>query len=229
MQELERLVNDTGVALVGSLEGPVAFGFTERTGGVSKPPFASLNLGSHVGDAPEAVQENRRRVLAALGCEEALGRLIVPNQVHGDHVVTVSSSDAAALGEARAEATAGADAVVCTVPGVPVLLCFADCVPVIVVCPGGFAVVHSGWRARMRKSPERRRVHWVRPRAARRAICVHILARTSWVMNTRSPLSSSSSSPSGSPISTVGPADARPFARHHASTRSCRFGGRLGS
>ena len=55
MQELERLVNDTGVALVGSLECPVAFGFTERTGGVSKPPFASLNLGSHVGDAPEAV------------------------------------------------------------------------------------------------------------------------------------------------------------------------------
>ena len=41
---------------------------------------------------------------------------------------------------------AGADAVVCTVPGVPVLLCFADCVPVVVVCSGGFAVVHSGWR-----------------------------------------------------------------------------------
>ena len=146
MQELERLVDDTGVALVGSLEGPVAFGFTERTGGVSKPPYTSLNLGSHVGDAPEAIQENRRRVLAALGCKKALDRLIVPNQVHGDHVVIVPSSDTAALAEARAEAAAGADAVVCTVPGVPVLLCFADCVPVIVACPGGFAVVHSGWR-----------------------------------------------------------------------------------
>lgn len=40
----------------------------------------------------------------------------------------------------------GADAIVCTQAQVPVMLCFADCVPVILTCPGGFAVVHSGWR-----------------------------------------------------------------------------------
>ena len=44
------------------------------------------------------------------------------------------------------KAAEGADAVVCTVPGVPVRLCFADCAPVVLVAPGGFAVVHSGWR-----------------------------------------------------------------------------------
>lgn len=33
-----------------------------------------------------------------------------------------------------------------TAHNVPVLLCFADCVPVVLVAPGGFAVVHSGWK-----------------------------------------------------------------------------------
>ena len=41
---------------------------------------------------------------------------------------------------------AGADAIVCTAPRVPVLLNFADCVPVILACDTGFAVVHSGWK-----------------------------------------------------------------------------------
>lgn len=146
MRSLERRIDDRGVALVGAFEGPVAFGFTERTGGVSRDPYASLNLGSHVGDDPDAVAENRRRALAALGCAACADRLIVPNQVHGDHVVTVASSRPGDLDAARAEASAGADAVVCTVPDVPVMLCFADCVPVVLTCPGGFAVVHSGWK-----------------------------------------------------------------------------------
>ena len=68
---------------------------------------------------------------------------MVPNQVHGDRVVTVRSADPAAVAAARSEA---ADAVVCLVPGVPVLLCYADCVPVVLVAPDGFAVVHSGWK-----------------------------------------------------------------------------------
>lgn len=46
----------------------------------------------------------------------------------------------------RAEIAAGADAIVCTAEHVPVLLCYADCVPVILTAPGGFAVVHSGWK-----------------------------------------------------------------------------------
>ena len=143
---MERRTYKNGVTLVGSSEGPVAFAFTERTGGVSHPPFSSLNLGTHVGDDPAAVGENRRRVLEALGCEDALCHLIVPNQVHGDHVAVVRSPDEEALDAVRAEVADGADAVVCTLPGVPVLLCFADCVPVLLTCERGFAVVHSGWK-----------------------------------------------------------------------------------
>ncbi|MDO4436938.1 MAG: polyphenol oxidase family protein [Coriobacteriaceae bacterium] len=135
-----------GVALVAGCDGHMRFGFTERTGGVSLPPYASLNLGSHVGDDPAAVTENRRRVLAALGCEGDIDRLLVPNQVHGDHVAVVRSAVDAELGRVREEIAQGADAIVCTVSRVPVLLCFADCVPVILTAPAGFAVVHSGWK-----------------------------------------------------------------------------------
>lgn len=134
------------VTLVQDACGQVTIAFTERTGGVSQPPFASLNLGTHVGDDAQAVAENRRRVLAALDAEDVACRLLVPNQVHGDHVVTIADGSPAALEAARAEAGAGADAVVCTAPDVPVLLCFADCVPCILVAPQAFAVVHSGWK-----------------------------------------------------------------------------------
>ena len=129
-----------------SRPGGVTLAFTERTGGVSEAPYASLNLGARCGDEAARVAENRRRALAALGAEDRLGRLGVPRQVHGDHAVSVRSADPDALAAARAEAESGADAVVCTAPDVPVLMCFADCVPVVLVAPGAFAVVHSGWR-----------------------------------------------------------------------------------
>src|SRR5437016_1417181 len=57
---------------------------TLRTGGVSQPPFDSLNLALHVGDNPKAVQENRRRVM------ETIQLAMQPcwlQQVHGVNVV----------------------------------------------------------------------------------------------------------------------------------------------
>ena len=139
---------ESGVTLLGDTRRPngVTFAFTERTGGVSSAPYASLNLGSRCGDDPARVAENRTRALAALGASAIADRLIEPRQVHGDEVVVVDSASPAALEQARELAQAGADAIVCTAPGVPVLLCFADCVPVVLVAPGGFAVAHSGWR-----------------------------------------------------------------------------------
>ena len=64
-----------GVALLGDpgRPGGVTLAFTGRCGGVSEAPFDSLNLGTHVGDDPASVAENRRRVLAAMGGEELLG------------------------------------------------------------------------------------------------------------------------------------------------------------
>ena len=87
-------VDHDGVTLVEGATHDVRFAFTERAGGVSEDAYSSLNLGSHVGDDPFAVQENRRRALEAIGAAECEHNLLVPNQVHGDHVVTVASNGA---------------------------------------------------------------------------------------------------------------------------------------
>ena len=133
------------VTLLGA-QGPggVTFAFTERTGGVSQGAYASLNLGDACGDNAAHVDENRSRALAAIGAAGLESSLVNPRQVHGNHVVVVNSPDT--LASAQAEAREGADAIVCICPKVPVLLCYADCVPVVLVGARGFAVVHSGWR-----------------------------------------------------------------------------------
>ncbi len=148
MASLSRYRAEGGVTLLADTcaAGGVTFAFTERAGGVSQAPYTGLNLGDRCGDDPRAVAENRRRALAAIGASECAPRLVSPHQVHGDNVVVVREATGADHARAVYEAREGADAVVCCAPDVPVLLCFADCVPVVICAPGGFAVVHSGWR-----------------------------------------------------------------------------------
>lgn len=121
----------------------IRIAFTTRAGGVSEGPYASLNLGSHVGDNAQAVARNRALVQAALG--RAGDALVVPNQVHGDTVLAIDEADE--VDAVREQASAGADGLIVGACHVAALLCFADCVPVIVASPTGrFAVVHAGWR-----------------------------------------------------------------------------------
>ena len=121
----------------------VRIAFTGREGGVSEGAYSSLNLGSHVEDDPNSVRENRRRLLDALGAPGV--DLIVPNQVHGIRLVTVG--DPEVFASVQEDAAAGADGVEVLCCNVAALLCFADCMPVILVSPSGaFAVVHAGWR-----------------------------------------------------------------------------------
>lgn len=126
----------------------VRIAFTARAGGVSEGPFCSLNLGSHVNDDADAVMRNRALLLEAFDAADM--QLVVPTQVHGDVIVGVDDATQAVVDEARDRAQAGADAVTVSVTKVAALLCFADCVPVIIVSPSGrFAVVHAGWRGVM--------------------------------------------------------------------------------
>ncbi len=109
-------------------------GFTTRAGGVSPPPWESLNLGRLVEDDPERVAENWRRLEAATGLGFARVR-----QVHGTRVVHL---------RAPSEPAEEADAVVSTEPGVAACVSVADCVPVLLADPatGAVAAVHAGWR-----------------------------------------------------------------------------------
>ena len=107
---------------------------TTRAGGVSSGVFASLNLGSHVGDSVDHVAENRRR-LRALVPDEPLWL----EQVHGTQVVAME----------HAATGTPADAVVSRAPGRVCAIMTADCLPVI-LCDRDGAVVaaaHAGWRS----------------------------------------------------------------------------------
>lgn len=116
--------------------------FTNRLGGTSPAPYRALNLSSNVGDIAAAVDTNRQMLLEATGAELMIDNLIVPKQVHGSDVLVFDD-----VSSTRAAAEAGADGIVCTQQDIPVLLCFADCTPVISVAPNGaFSVVHAGWR-----------------------------------------------------------------------------------
>lgn len=114
----------------------VAVAFHDRVGGVSSPPFNTLNLSVAVGDDAARVAVNRGRVAAAGGW--APESLALARQVHGVDVVRVSEGSALPVGDA--------DVLVTTVPGVVVGILSADCVPVALRGERGVAMVHAGWR-----------------------------------------------------------------------------------
>ncbi len=117
-----------------------------RHGGVSPPPFDSLNLGFSVGDDPERVAENRRRFFAA--AETSSARVVACRQTHGARVVRVGTDDCGRGALAAGDAIPDADALLTTVPGVDLLVQSADCPLVLLAAPpkAGVAVAHSGWR-----------------------------------------------------------------------------------
>ena len=103
----------------------VRHGVSTRRGGVSAPPFASLNLGRRVGDAPEAVTQNRGIFLQQLGLQPE--QVFSPSQVHGDSVVVVGEQDAGrgVYGDLRPPIEA--DAALTQAQGLALLLISADC------------------------------------------------------------------------------------------------------
>jgi len=135
----------------------VIVAFTERFGGVSAPPYDSLNLAGHVGDDPECVDSNRSALLGVLGLENLRARLVTAEQVHGAkvHEVTDRDSGRGAFVSHGAPPVAETDALMTAELGIPLLLLYADCVPVILVGghPAAIAVVHAGWRGALADLP----------------------------------------------------------------------------
>lgn len=108
-----------------------------RLGGVSPPPWDSLNLGDHVGDDPARVAENRRRLAVALGLPAEPAWL---TQVHGTDVLELDGPDI------PAERTA--DAAISSRPGRVLAVLTADCLPVVFCRRDGrrIGIAHAGWR-----------------------------------------------------------------------------------
>jgi polyphenol oxidase len=108
---------------------------TLRGGGVSVAPYESLNLGAHVGDAPAAVAENRRRLRVAA---ELPAEPVWLAQVHGTWVADLDAPGP----------EGPADGAVTRRPGRVCAILTADCLPVLFAAESGDVVgaAHAGWR-----------------------------------------------------------------------------------
>ena len=168
--------------------------FTDRHGGASGGPYASLDLGDRSGD----LRANLALVAEAFaGSAEAPVALM--RQVHG--------ADVAVVGERAADDEAPvADALVTAIPGVTLVVRVADCVPVLLADPdqGMVGAVHAGRPGlvggvvpkaveSLRDLGARRVVAWVGPhvcgacyevpeqmRADVAAVVPEVFAQTSW-------------------------------------------------
>jgi YfiH family protein len=125
----------------------VPHGFSLRTGGVSLGPFESLNLSEMVGDQPQAVAENMRRLQEAA---DLASPIATANQVHGDRIVDASLREILAATEPQQP---GADALISD--ETPVGTRGADCPCILLAAGRKVAAVHSGWRGTRLKIAKR--------------------------------------------------------------------------
>jgi polyphenol oxidase len=114
--------------------------FTTRLGGNTPPPMDSFNLGRHVvldGSIDDAMA-NRARLARTLGLPE---KKIVPGQMHTTNIFHFRD-------EYKDSPLKNFDGVLTQEPQRPVLLHFADCVPVMLVdkTKRALCVMHAGWR-----------------------------------------------------------------------------------
>jgi YfiH family protein len=114
--------------------GNAVLAFSTRRGGISRPPYDSLNVGKSTADEPRAVEENRRRILATLGLD--IARLATAGQVHGADIREVED----------AGLHSRVDGLLTRRPGLAIVVTTADCLPILLVAPGVVAAVHCGWR-----------------------------------------------------------------------------------
>ncbi len=119
-------------------------GIVTRRGGISRAPYESLNMGSSVGDDPQAVVENRRRVFALFGREpQSVPELF---QVHSNRILL-------ARFRGDGEPLPQADGVVTDSPEFTLCMRFADCVPILLYDPSRRAggIAHAGWKGTVAK------------------------------------------------------------------------------
>lgn len=107
-----------------------------RMGGCSQGKYRGLNLGDHVGDAPEHVLANRRQITAQLDMPAPAVWL---NQTHSTCVAELTAPTTDVI---------DADASVTQTPGVVCCVMTADCLPILLTDRHGtqVAAVHAGWR-----------------------------------------------------------------------------------
>jgi YfiH family protein len=139
---MQRIEHENGVVtyIFDSLAHlPVRAHVSARHGGVSPAPWHSLNFSILRGDTPERVRQNRDRLAAALGIDPQ--SIIRCRQVHGVGIAKVDIGDAGQWQEDM-------DGLITHAPELPLMLVFADCVPILLYDRRRhtLGVCHAGWR-----------------------------------------------------------------------------------
>jgi YfiH family protein len=117
-----------------------------RVGGISEPPYDTLNIGGTVGDHPERVRENANIALRAL--DLSIESVYDVWQVHSD--VVVNTDRPRPLSQPHIKA----DAILTDQPAISLLMRFADCVPILLYDPVQqvIGLVHAGWKGTVMKT-----------------------------------------------------------------------------
>ncbi len=125
--------------------GLVNAGISLRCGGVSKAPYVSLNLASHVGDNPDAVSQNQR----IFSTETGIKALKYCHQIHSDSVQNADSIATSFwnIKEQNVPEKTG-DALISAQQGDALSIFTADCVPIFIldVATPAIGIAHAGWR-----------------------------------------------------------------------------------
>lgn len=132
-------------------EDLVFHAISTRLGGYSEPPFDSLNLALHVGDDSETVLKNRKKFIQSLGY--GLKDIVTPNQVHGDKILRVEENMRGRGSQDYSDSIQETDALITNVHKLPLMLCFADCIPVFFLDTKNLAIglAHAGWKGTLNK------------------------------------------------------------------------------
>ena len=129
----------------------IKHGVSSRLGGTSKQPFVSLNLGLHTGDDDQQVITNRQLFCQGVGV--LAEDIVTAEQVHTDRVAVVTKDDLGKGAKNYSEALRATDALITNIPDIPLMLFFADCVPVLIVDPvqKAIGIAHAGWKGTVDK------------------------------------------------------------------------------
>jgi len=117
-----------------------------RKGGFSKSPYNSLNLGFHVGDDPEDVLKNRKRLAATIRIP--LNHFTIAIQIHSGNVKIISEELRGKGCSNHKGAINATDAMVTNIANICLMVLVADCVPMLFFDPvkRAIGVCHAGWQ-----------------------------------------------------------------------------------
>ncbi|PJF42248.1 MAG: peptidoglycan editing factor PgeF [Candidatus Thermofonsia Clade 1 bacterium] len=125
-------------------EPAVQHGIFTRLGGHSQAPFATLNVGSTVGDDPRHVRANLHQIYETLGVDGK--RACTVWQVHSAMCIVAERP------HPTQDYLAQADGMITNRRGVPLIMRFADCAPILLYDPvqRAIGIAHAGWRGTVR-------------------------------------------------------------------------------